>query len=115
MGRWDILNRDNARESELEPPHEERRQGASDTGVSLGRGPSDGSSANSQERPEGPGHHAAESTRDRRTRLHDRGRTYSLRSSEIATMRDIGTFRAVDVRDLARFVYGGNEARLKHD
>ncbi len=30
-------------------------------------------------------------------------------------MRDIGTFRAVDVRDLARFVYGGNEARLKHD
>ena len=30
-------------------------------------------------------------------------------------MTDIGRFRTVDVRDLARFVYGGNEARLKYD
>jgi DNA-binding PadR family transcriptional regulator len=30
-------------------------------------------------------------------------------------MRDIGTFRVVDARDLARFVYGGDEARLKYD
>jgi DNA-binding PadR family transcriptional regulator len=30
-------------------------------------------------------------------------------------MRDIGTFRTVDARDLARFVYGGDEARLKYD
>lgn len=30
-------------------------------------------------------------------------------------MKDIGTFRAIDVRDLARFVYGGEEARLKYD
>ncbi len=30
-------------------------------------------------------------------------------------MTDIGTFRTVDVRDLARFVYGGDEARLKYD
>ena len=30
-------------------------------------------------------------------------------------MRDIGTFRTVDVRDLGRFVYGGDEARLKYD
>ncbi len=30
-------------------------------------------------------------------------------------MKDIGTFRTVDVRDLARFVYAGDEARLKHD
>jgi hypothetical protein len=115
MGRWHILNRDNVRESELEPPREEPRQGSSDTGVFVGRGPSDSSSANSQERPERPGHNATGNTRDRRTQIHDRGRTYSLRSSEIAAMKDIGTFRSVDVRDLARFVYGGNEARFKHD
>jgi hypothetical protein len=30
-------------------------------------------------------------------------------------MRDIGTFRVVDARDLARFVYGGDEARVKYD
>jgi len=30
-------------------------------------------------------------------------------------MTDIGRFRTLDVRDLARFVYGGNEARLKYD
>jgi len=30
-------------------------------------------------------------------------------------MRDIGMFRTVDVRDLARFVYGGSESRTKYD
>jgi hypothetical protein len=30
-------------------------------------------------------------------------------------MKDTGTFRTVDVRDLGRFVYGGDEARLKYD
>lgn len=38
-----------------------------------------------------------------------------MRGSEMAAMRDIGTFRTVDVRDLARFVYGGDEARMKYD
>jgi hypothetical protein len=33
----------------------------------------------------------------------------------MSAMADIGRFRTVDVRDLARFVYGGNESRLKHD
>ena len=30
-------------------------------------------------------------------------------------MTDIGTFRTVDVRDLARFTYGGNEAAMHYD
>ena len=115
MGRWDILHRDNARESELEPPQEEHRQKSSGTSVSVGRGPTDGSSANSPERPERPGQSSPKRSQDRRTPYPDRGRTYSLRSSEVAAMTDIGRFRTVDVRDLARFVYGGNEARLKHD
>jgi hypothetical protein len=40
---------------------------------------------------------------------------YSLRSSEIEAMADIGKFRVIDVHDLARFVYHGDESRLGHD
>src|ERR1700719_474052 len=115
MARWDILHRENARDSEVGPPREERRQESSGTGVSVGRGPTDGSPANSPERPERPGQSSPEQSPDRRTQYRQGGRSYSLRSSEVAAIRDIGTFRRVDVGDLARFVYGGNEARLKYD
>src|SRR5438552_17673045 len=36
-----------------------------------------------------------------------RNRTYALRSSEIQTMTDIGKFRAVDVKAVRDFAYGG--------
>src|SRR5467141_4598526 len=115
MARWDILQRENMRDSELGPSREERRQESSGTAVSVGRGPTDGSSPNSPERPERPSQTSPERSPERRTQYGHGGRTYSLRSSEIDAMKDIGTFRAVDVRDLARFVYGGDEARLKYD
>src|SRR5712692_8678580 len=115
MARWDFLQRENARDSEVRPSREERRQESSGTGVSVGRGPTDGSSGDSPERPERPSQSSPERSPDRRTQYGHGGRTYSLRSSEIAAMRDIGTFRVVDARDLARFVYGGDEARLKYD
>jgi hypothetical protein len=115
MARWDILQRENARDSEVRPPREERRQESSGAGVSVGRGPTDGSPANSPERPQGSLQSFAERSPDRRTQYRQGGRTYSLRDSEIAAMRDIGTFRTVDVRDLARFVYAGDEPRLKYD
>src|SRR5260221_1554988 len=115
MARWDILQRENARDSELGPSREERRQEASSTGVSVGRGPTDGSSGDSPERPERPSQSSTERSPDRRTQYGHGGRTYSLRSSEIAAMRDIGTFRTVDVRDLSRFAYGGDEGRLEDD
>src|SRR5713226_1568339 len=115
MARWDFLQRENARDSEVRPSREERRQESTGTGVSVGRGPTDGSSANSPERPERPGQSSPERSPERRTQYGHGGRTYSLRSSEIAAMRDIGTFRTVDVRDLGRFVYGGDEARLRYD
>lgn len=115
MARWDILHRENARDSEVGPPREERRQESNDTNVSVGRGPTDASPANRLERPERPGQSAQVRRSDRRTQYRHGGRTYSLRGSEMAAMTDIGTFRTVDVRDLARFVYGGDEARLKYD
>lgn len=44
-----------------------------------------------------------------------RNRTYTLRSSEIQTMTDIGKFRAVDTKDLREFAYGGDNKHLEAD
>jgi hypothetical protein len=115
MARWDILNGDRGRESEAASPREERPKQSNDTTVSVGRGPIDSSSANTPERPDRTGQGSISRTPHRRTQHRDRGRTYSLRSSEVAAMRDIGMFRTVDVRDLARFVYGGSESRTDYD
>jgi hypothetical protein len=115
MGRWDILHRDNVRDAELESATESRPQGTNSTTASVGRGPTETSSTTTPERPERPWPSSPERSPDRRTQHLQGGRSYSLRDSEIVAMRDIGTFRTVDVRDLARFVYGGDEARLKYD
>src|ERR1700687_5790864 len=115
MARWDILHRDNVRDAEPESANESRPQGTNSTPPSVGRGPTEISSTTTPERPERPWPSSPERSPDRRTRHRQGGRSYSLRGSEIVAMRDIGTFRTVDVRDLARFVYGGDEARLKDD
>jgi DNA-binding PadR family transcriptional regulator len=115
MARWDILNRDNVRDAEPSPANESRPHDTNGTSPSVGRGPTESSTTTTPERPERPVQSSRERSPDRRTQHPHGGRTYSLRSSEIAAMRDIGTFRVVDARDLARFVYGGDEARLKYD
>jgi DNA-binding PadR family transcriptional regulator len=43
------------------------------------------------------------------------GRIVRLRSSEVATMIDVGKFRAIDLDDLREFSYQGNQARLRPD
>jgi len=60
---------------------------------------------------EGPG------TRIPETRaIHElRGRTYRLRSSEIATMVELGKFRVVAKEDLSEFAYDSNDDRMKPD
>ncbi len=50
-----------------------------------------------------------------RTPYRDRERTYSLRSSEIQTLKEIGTFRAVDSEALAEIGYGGKRDRMDQD
>jgi hypothetical protein len=52
---------------------------------------------------------------DPRTVYELRGRTYRLRNSEIATMVELGKFRAVAKEDLAEFAYGGNNDHLRPD
>jgi hypothetical protein len=61
--------------------------------------------------PDRPGPPAAEP----RTVYELRGRTYRLRNSEIATMVELGKFRAVAREDLAEFAYGGNNRGMRPD
>lgn len=56
-----------------------------------------------------------QSRSERRRKHEDHGQSYSLRESEMQAMADIGRFRAVDVKDLARFAYQDDEARMKYD
>jgi hypothetical protein len=50
-----------------------------------------------------------------RTRYADRDRTYSLRSSEIHTLTDVGRFRVVAVEDLANLGYPGDRSGMDSD
>jgi hypothetical protein len=54
-------------------------------------------------------------TTENRTVHELRGRTYRLRSSEIATMVELGKFRVVAKEDLSEFAYGSNDDRMRPD
>jgi hypothetical protein len=54
-------------------------------------------------------------TTEPRTVYELRGRTYRLRTSEVATMVELGKFRAVASEDIAEFVYDGNKDRMRPD
>jgi hypothetical protein len=45
----------------------------------------------------------------------DRGQSYLLRESELRTLAEVGTFRVVTPSDLAKYVYGGDNARMERD
>ena len=45
----------------------------------------------------------------------NREQAYSLRNSEIHTLIEIGKFRVVDTKDIARFAYTGNRERMESD
>jgi hypothetical protein len=44
-----------------------------------------------------------------------RARTVQLRPSELAALRQVGTFRVVDARDLERFLYDGDRTTARQD
>jgi hypothetical protein len=44
-----------------------------------------------------------------------RGRTYRLRTSEIATMIELGKFRVIAQEDLTEFAYGSDKGRVRPD
>ena len=115
MARWDILRQDRAREAELASTRPKRQDDSGKGNVSVRRGPGDASSASATEKPRTHESHLPDRSAQNRTRYRDHDRTYSLRHREITAMTDIGTFRTVDVRDLSRFAYGGNEAATNYD
>ena len=115
MARWDILRQDRAREAEPATKRPKPQDDSKEGSVSVGRGPSDTSSSSAAEKSRTPENRLPERSPRHRTRHLDQDRTYSLRQREIVALTDIGTFRTVDVRDLARFAYGGNEAAMNYD
>jgi hypothetical protein len=50
-----------------------------------------------------------------RTQYRDRGKTYSMRDSEIHTLSEVGKFRLAATGDLAEFAYNGDRPRMEND
>ncbi len=76
----------------------------------------------SRERPEAKSQSVPHDTRQtdllaqrERAEILDRGRSYSLRPSEIHTLTEVGKFRVVAVEDIAKHAYAGDRSRLDSD
>jgi len=116
MGRRDISDPEREPSTPTAPASPEHRQAGVDSGVSEGpRGSGADISEKAVERAGRTIEQPDQRTSQRRSKYEIRGQSYSLRSSELDAMADIGRLRVVDVRDLARFVYSGNEARMRSD
>jgi hypothetical protein len=115
MGRWDITDAIRVPTAEPWNSRSERQKEQGSASPSAGRGGSNGPSTEQLPDRQHSIEQAPDGRGDRRTRYQDRVHSYSLRSSEIGAMSDIGRFRALDVKDLARFVYQGDAARAKRD
>jgi DNA-binding MarR family transcriptional regulator len=115
MPRWDFLQRDSGRDFESRNHAEERRQEQASASASVGRGPSDSSPANQPEKLERREQSPSARSVDRKIERDGRGRGYSLSNREIQAMADVGTFRTVDVQDLKRFAYAGDQRAMSHD
>lgn len=99
-------------------PHEARSRDRSneteDQSPEVGRSGAE----QSQERPDNEQnvHDAASRRSVEPRRLYElRHRTFTLRSSEIGTMADIGKFRVIDAKDLEQLAYGGDHNHLEAD
>ncbi len=115
MPRWAFLQRDSGRDFENRHQGDERRQEQATASVSVGRGPSDSSPANQPEKPERLEQNPIPRSTDRKIEREGRGRGYTHSDREIQAMADVGTFRTVDVEDLKRFTYAGDERAVSHD
>lgn len=115
MSRWDISGPDRVHSSELRVPTDQPERQSSTSSPAIGRGGSNDPSTDAVERKERPTENTTPRAAARRTQHQERDRTYSLRSSEMEAMVDIGRFRIVDVQDLSRFAYRGDAARMRQD
>jgi hypothetical protein len=111
MSRYDPLDPEELREPAVDS--EKDREGKrDDNSPNAGRsGSSTGKQSNSRDRAHGERNKEARPRQKHR----DRDRTYKLRESEIRTLAEIGTFRAVRTKDLVEFRYRGDERQADQD
>ncbi len=115
MSRYDRdESPDEIRDSTLRRPAE--RSGGEETSDARGQGGGSGTDGQAGPR-EIRGEHPTPSTRNREPREPNptRARTYDLRDSEVQTLVDIGTFRAIKTEDLVQYRYDGDARRARGD
>lgn len=111
--RYEPNEIDHRLESRQQPTKDAERKPEPDSHDQRGRG----SCAPAAEPSRDQRHISPAQTRsaEPRTPYRDQHWTYSLRASEIQTLRELGTFRAVDSGALAEIRYGGNRDRMEQD
>ncbi|HKW18308.1 MAG TPA: hypothetical protein VJO35_12450 [Terriglobales bacterium] len=90
------------------------RKPSPDSQGRSGRGPNSETAERHRDQHRDSGAAQRRST-EPRTPYRDQHWTYSLRASEIQTLRDLGTFRAVDSEALAEIAYDRNHERMEQD
>jgi hypothetical protein len=101
------------RDSAPEPVSSNRQAGCSDS--SRGQGPGSDAQDDARLTLERAPKAAIERAVEPRKAYEFRGRTYTVRSSEIRTLAELGKFRAVATEDLEEFRYHGEKDRLRAD
>jgi hypothetical protein len=82
---------------------------------SRGQGPGSDPQDDARLTPERVPRFESERSVEPRKAYEFRGRTYTVRSSEIETLAELGKFRAVAIEDLEEFRYHGDEDRIRPD
>ena len=101
------------RDSAPEPVSSNRQTNRSDS--SRGQGPGSDAQDDARLTPERVPRIESERSVEPRKAYEFRGRTYTVRSSEIGTLTELGKFRAVSSEDLEEFRYHGDEDRMRPD
>ena len=114
MDRWRILDIEQNRKTASDRPDPEARKGTAESSQTVG-GETTGSSDEATKLVPRPVAMAPARSPERRTQHNAPDRSYALRSSEIRAMSDIGKFRTVDIKDLVRFAYQDDDARMAQD
>lgn len=97
----------------LRQPSPERVRKPDPDSQGSGRGPH--SETAERQRGQHRDSRTAQRSAEPRTPYRDQHWTYSLRASEIHTLRELGTFRAVDSEALAEIAYDRNHERMEQD
>jgi DNA-binding MarR family transcriptional regulator len=111
MSRYDPFDPQELREPAV-PSEARGERKPEDNSPSIGRG---GSNAGEQTASRDRTHCERNKEPRPRQQHKDRDRTYNLRESEIRTLAEIGSFRAVRTKDLVEFQYRGDERQADQE